>query len=211
MDFSSVVNTYSKLISVASRQYKDRIATSVLSKEDLYQEGQMLLWKVYLKYKDKAQNNPDEFKAIFVSSLYRHMYTLVNNQKTTISLDNLLVDADFSWDDSLAYLDDTFGNMWVECVLQQVRDLLADNEVALEVLSNILNPSSAVIWEMHMDYARKKTISMQGSTLRVNEVNMVKVLHIQRALKITEKKMANTMSRIKAVYRQAEKILDTDV
>lgn len=148
----------------------------VTSAEDLYQEGLLLLYKCYEKYMYKPRN---EFEYLFKASVWRLLRNIAYKNEFTV------VDLDTAYD--IGYDDNALSDMYEEYRLKQVVELLGDNQVALNILKEMTNPSDRTVWESDMDIARKDTLRQQGFSLNVPRTVDVKGTFIQRALKITNK------------------------
>lgn len=173
-DLYEGLNNY---IKYAAKNVASSTSNSVVtSAEDLYQEGLLLLYKCYEKYMYKPRN---EFEYLFKASIWRLLRNIAYKNEFT------LVDLDTAYD--IGYDDTTLSDMYEEYRLKQVVELLGDNQVALNILKEMINPSDRTVWESDMDIARKDTLKQQGFSLNVPRTVDVKGTFIQRALKITNK------------------------
>ena len=192
--YSSLVN----YIKFASKQVSGQCQNSVVnSAEDLFQEGQLLLYHCFTIYKHKPFN---EFAALFKASLWRKLRE-ISGKKTFIQ-----VDLEDAYD--LGYSDDIVEDLYNEYKLQQVASMLENCPVALTIFKEFVNPSSRTLWEAEMDVARKMTLKEQEYSVAVPKTIQIKGIHIQRALEIPKVKFNEYFAMVKncvsSVYRQSE-------
>lgn len=176
-------------IKFAAKQTHEQNPEAFFSSEDLFQEGQLLLYNCYLMYKYKEEN---EFYALFKSSLWRKLRSLCNKKEI------LQVDLSDAYD--LGYSSDVTEKIFEEYKLQQAVELLKDNPVALTILREMISPSERTVWEGKMDRARKQMLKDQGYTISVPRDSQVKGVYIQRALEIPKYKYREHLLEIRKVF-----------
>ena len=192
---------YEKLVNYikfAAAQVASQYNTgSVNSSEDLFQEGQLLLYYCYTIYKDRSI---DEFMALFKASLWRKLRE-IGKKKEFIQ-----VDIEDAYD--LGYNDDAVDKMYQEYKLQETASLLKQSPIALTILKEFINPSSRTVWEAEMDVARRQTLKEQNYNISVPKSIQIKGVHIQRALEIPKMKFQEYLKEVKTVVNKVYK--DTD-
>lgn len=183
---------YDKLVNYikfASKQVASQYNTGcVNSSEDLFQEGQLLLYHCYTVYKDRDMN---QFSALFKASLWRKLRE-IGKKKQFIQ-----VDIEEAYD--LGYSDDVVEDMYNEYKLQQLAEMLESEPIALTILKEFVNPSSRTLWEASMDVARKQTLKDQNYSVAVPKSIQIKGVHIQRALEIPKKTFTDNFKLVKNV------------
>lgn len=196
--YTSLVN----YIKFASKQVYSQYETD--SAEDLFQEGQLLLYHCYTVYKDKSFN---EFSALFKASLWRKLRE-ISSRKSFIQ-----VDLDDAYD--LGYSEDTLDAMFNEYKLQQVADMLEQSPVALTIFKEFINPSSRTLWEARMDIARKSMLREQNYRVAVPKTIQIKGVYIQRAMEIPKMRFNESFRLVKqcvsSVYLNDKDASDDDV
>lgn len=184
--YSQLVN----YIKFASKQVFTQYSSSdgvVNSAEDLFQEGQLLLYHCYTLYKTKPLN---EFSALFKASLWRKLRE-ISGKKAFITVD--IEDAY-----ELGYTSTVIEDMYNEYKLQQVADMLESSPVALTIFKEFINPSSRTLWEAEMDVARKSMLRDQDYRVAVPKSITIKGVHIQRALEIPKVKFLECFAMVKS-------------
>ena len=176
-------------IKYASKQVAEQYETgSVNSAEDLFQEGQLLLYHCYTIYKNKNMN---EFSALFKASLWRKLRE-IGKKKSFIQ-----VDIDGAYD--LGYSDDVVDELYQEYKLQQIASLLESEPIALTIVKEFINPSSRTIWEAEMDLNRKQSLKDQNFSVAVPKSIQIRGVHIQRALEIPKVRFNESFKLVKSV------------
>lgn len=191
LEWDDVYNKFNNYIKFASKNvFESNTNMFVVSAEDLYQEGLLLLWKCFEQYQFKSLA---EFGYIFKASVWRHLRGIAS--KTETPSDN--IDEVFD----IGVEDDTWEEMWEEHRMRQVVDLLKDFPIAIEVLHEFVRPSISTFKECEADMARKETVRSQGYKVNVPATLEVRGCHIQRALNLSkELYMANFKIIQKVVY-----------
>ena len=186
-------DVYSKLVNYikfASKQVAEQYQTGTVSAEDLFQEGQLLLYHCYTLYKHK---NINEFNALFKASLWRKLREIGKKQQK-IPIEVNIEDA---YD--LGYSDEVVEDIYQEYKLQQVAEMLESHPVALTIFKEFINPSSRTLWEAEMDVARKLMLKEQNYSISVPKSIQIKGIHIQRALEITKVSFNENLKLMKSV------------
>lgn len=191
LDWDTVYDKLDNYIKFAAKQVSSNSLSSVISAEDLYQEGLLLLWECFDKYKHKPQS---EFETIFKTSLWRKVRGLAYKPEF------LGVELDTAYD--LGYDEDTIANLYENFKLQEVVSMISSNQIALNILKEILYPSSRTIWEINVDIARKETLRSLGHKVHVPQQVEVSAKILQRSLGLTEREYLDNMALIKdSVYQ----------
>lgn len=186
-------------IKFASKQVAGQYETgAVNSAEDLFQEGQLLLYHCYTVYKHKAMN---EFSALFKASLWRKLREIgKKEQKAPIE-----VDIEDAYD--LGYDENVIDDIYQEYKLQQVASILENYPIALTIFKEFVNPSTRTLWEAEMDVARRTMLQEQNYSVAVPRSIQIKGIHIQRALEITK---SNFDENFRAVKEAVTSVYKTD-
>ena len=181
---------YDKLVNYikfASRQVSEQYQTGAVdSAEDLFQEGQLLLYHCYELYKNKPLN---EFCALFKSSLWRKLRD-IGSRKAFIQ-----VDIEEAYE--LGYTDSVAEDMYEEYKLKHLADMLESNPLALTILKEFINPSDRTVWEAQMDVARKSMLREQNYKVSVPSSVEIKAVYIQRAMEITKARFNEALKFVK--------------
>lgn len=178
-------------IKFAAKQVAEQYQTgSVNTAEDLFQEGQLLLYHCYTVYKHKAMN---EFSALFKASLWRKLREIGKKQQRA----PIEVNIEDAYD--IGYSDEVVEDMYQEYKLQQVASMLESSPVALTIFKEFVNPSSRTLWEAEMDVARRSTLQEQDFSVSVPKSIQIKGVHIQRALEITKVSFNENFKLVKNV------------
>lgn len=194
---------YIKFASSHTSTNSNSSVAALTSPEDLFQEGQLVLYNCWLLYKDKPM---DEFCAIFKTSLWRKLRSLVGRSAV------YQVDIEDAYD--LGYTQDVVEDMYDEYRLQQVVDLLKAHPIALTILREFINPSERTLWECEMDIARKKMLSSQGYNMPAPKSIQIRGAHIMRAMDMGKKEFLGHFNELRdavgKVYKPEEDDTVTD-
>lgn len=189
LTFEETTSKFSNLIHFVTKKYIPN--SRAYDRNDFYQDGLIVLYKCWSKYRDKPI---EEFKTIFSVSLKRLLCNKIkkgNLDSRQVSYNNIVMlqDGDISdseYDGENGKLDDNLNNVYVQEGLLQLQDLLADNVLASAILKELLAPSDRTIWELNMDKARKKMLHDQGhNEVRLTRSMDLRMHHIARALGIS--------------------------
>lgn len=198
LDWDTVYSNLVNYIKFASKQVAEQYQTGVVnSAEDLFQEGQLLLYHCYNLYKYKPLN---QFNALFKASLWRKLRGLGAKKEF------LVVDITEAYD--LGYSETVVDDMYEEYKLQQVVEILSADDIAITILKEMITPSERTLWEAKMDVARKQMIKDQNYNVSVPSSVTVKGVHIQRGMEITKAKYKETLNTIKNVVSIVYNIAD---
>lgn len=192
LDWDNVYAQLVNYIKFAAKQVAQQYQTgAVNSAEDLFQEGQLLLYHCFTLYKTRPFN---EFSALFKASLWRKLRE-IGSKKSFIQ-----VDLEDAYD--LGYSDDVVDDMYNEYRLQQVAEMLESSPIALTIFKEFINPSGRTVWEAEADVARKQTLQDQNYAISVPKSVQIKGVHIQRALEIPKVKFNECFKLVKDCVNQ---------
>lgn len=202
LEWDTVYNSLVNYIKFAAKQVAEQYQTSLVqSSEDLFQEGQLLLYHCYTIYKNKPMN---QFSALFKASLWRKLREL-GKKKNFIQVD--LEDAF-----EVGYTPEVVENIYEDYRLQQLAEMLESEPVALTILKEFINPSTRTLWEARMDVARKQMLKDQNYNVAVPKYINIRGVHIQRALEISKTNFLQNFKIVKdsvnKVYRNNEEFED---
>mgnify|MGYP003562060861 FL=1 len=184
--YDSLVN----YIKFAAKQVANQYSTSVVnSPEDLFQEGQLLLYHCYTVYIVEQGKGIDEFNTVFKTSLWRKLRSIA--KKSTV----IQVNIEDAYE--LGYSDDVVENIYQEYQLQQIASMLESDPVALTIIKEFVNPSSRTLWEAEMDVSRKDCIKEQELVSHAPKAVVIKGVHIQRALEIPKYQFNEKLGLVK--------------
>lgn len=189
LNWDEIYKNLVNYIKFAAKQVGSQYGVSgYLSTEDLFQEGQLLLYHCYTVYQYKPMN---EFEALFKTSLWRKLREIGRKPQFNT------VDIEDAYD--IGYSDDVTETIYEEFKLQQMAEMLESSPIALTILKEFINPSSRTLWEASMDVARKQMLQDQDYNIAVPKSIAVKGVHIQRALEIPKNMFAENFQRVKQV------------
>lgn len=179
-------------IKFAAKQVSGQYQTGVVySAEDLFQEGQLVLYDCYLKYKHKPMN---QFSALFKTSLWRKLRELGRKPQF------IQVNIEDAYD--IGYSDSVVEELYEEYKLQQLAEMLESQPIALTILKEFINPSSRTVWEAKQDVARKEMLKSQNFNISVPKSVSIKGVHIQRALEIPKTTFTENFKIVKNLVNQ---------
>ena len=149
------------------------------STEDLIQEGLITMYKCWISYGGKPE---EELGSLIKSSIWRKMREVSGKNKIdTIDLPTLQEQGQ-----EPGYEDDWDSPIETQSRLQQVAQLLVDEPIAFSILKELVNPSARTIWEAKMDIERRSMLQSQGYSVSVpRDIHPTKRA-IQRALGISK-------------------------
>jgi hypothetical protein len=189
-----VVEQFNRLIKFAAKQQVQNNTTdTMVSAEDLYQEGMIKLydcWKIWCVDKNKDM---DEFGPIFRKSLFRQVRA--KGKSTRFAFIDL--------EDAVMLLEDENGedvvqNMYIENGIKHLKSML-HSESAKMIIDELVSPSPRTIYEAWADKARKEMLKSQGKRVNVPKDNTIRMKHIKKSLDITKKQYDNAMEEIKRI------------
>jgi len=216
LSWEAVLAQFDNLIKhAAGQRVAETTVDSMISAEDLYQEGMIKLydcWNIWCN-DPTVDKDMDEFAPIFKKSLFRV------TKKKGVNRDKqgkqVIVDLE---EDGLSNIqdpnvEDVVERMYRDYGIQHLIDILT-SDTAKRVLSELMEPSHDTLYQVWADIARKKMVKSQieankakgiKDTRRVNipKDNTVRMKHIQRALGITTKQYDMAMKEIRDKARLA--------
>ena len=192
LQWDDVYSTLVNYIKYASKQVSGQYGGSVISSsEDLFQEGQLLLYHCFTLYKEKPMN---QFSALFKASLWRKLRDIAGREKKR-GFDR--IDIEDAYD--IGYSEDVVANSYAEYKLPQAAEMLESSPIALTILKEFVNPSVRTLWEASMDIARKQMLKEQEQSVAVPKSMTVRGIHIQRALEIPKPQFNQGFRQVKEV------------
>jgi hypothetical protein len=195
LTWEMVVEQFENLIKFAAKQQVENYGVdSMMSAEDLYQEGMIKLydcWKIWCVGKNKDM---DEFGPIFRKSLFRAMKK--GSPKKAVFID--LEGEDTSLEDVLRdeSAEDTIERMYREYGINHLREMLS-SDIARSLLDELVEPSPRTLYEVWADIKRKEMLKSQGKRVNIPKDNTVRMKHIIRSLGITSKQYDVAMAEIR--------------
>ena len=201
LDWDEQYKKFDNYIKFASKQVLTNISYCFYGADDLYQEGLLLLWQCFERYRYK---NEKEFQYLFKSSLWR----LLRDKVGRPNLETVDIEEVYDAED-IGYSENGLEEMYEEYRMKQVYDLLVGNPTAISILNELLNPSKVTVDECDKDMARKEMLKNQGVQLNVPTSVEIKPVHIQRALNLSEEIYAKNFKLVQmAVYEVYAKDCD---
>lgn len=165
------------------------------SAEDLFQEGQLLMYQCWLTYGNKSM---EEFSYIFKASLWRKMRE-VSSKKQVYGTDfDTLVDSGLE----PGYEPDLEQSVDEQLRFQKLLDSLSDEPVALTILREFISPGDRTLWEAQMETARKAMLRAQNYAVTVPSSPQVTKRIIQRGMEISMSKFDQHFTTLKKAMRQ---------
>lgn len=165
------------------------------SAEDLFQEGQLLMYRCWLLYGNKSM---DEFSPIFKASLWRRLREVSGKKRhPTVDFDTLLEagaepgyekDMDEEIDESERF--------------HKLVDMLSDQPIALTILKEFISPGDRTLWEAQMERARKATLQDQNYAVVVPSSVQPTKRTIRRGMEISMSKFDQHFAILKDAMRQ---------
>jgi hypothetical protein len=206
LSWDAVLLQFENLIKFAARQQVENHATdSMMSAEDIYQEGMIKLydcWKIWCIGKNKDM---DEFGAIFKKSLWRQV---AKSSKTTASKP-LCVDLEDAVLENMTTgetAEEAIEHMYVAKGIEHLRDILSSS-VSKSLLDELASPSERTLYEVWADQRRKEMIKSQGKRVNIPKDSTVRMKHIMRALGITTKQYDIAMAEIRDKAKSVVELL----
>lgn len=198
LTWDAVLKQFNNLVKYAAKQQVLNYGVdTMLSAEDLYQEGIIKLydcWEIWCVDKNKDM---DEFAPIFKTSLYRHI------QKGSSSNKPAFVDIEDTAHLLKADEVDTVERMYREEGFQKLAESLG--HISRMLLDELIDPSPQTLFEVWADIERKKMLKSQGKRVNIPKDNTVRMKHIIRSLDITQKQYDVAMLEIR---EQAKTLLE---
>lgn len=196
LPWDEVYEKFVSLIKFAAGSVYNQFRT--VEAEDLFQEGQLVLYRCWTLYGDKGWS---EFSPIFKASLWRKLREISGRkQHYTVDFDTLIeegnepgYDVDFDTD-----IDD-------EEKLTRLAESLRDNPVALTILREFLNPSERTLWEGKMEIARKEMLRSQNYNVMIPKTVSPSRKAIKRGMEISQLKFDKGFDALKAAVKEVYK------
>lgn len=194
--WDEVYEKYVNYVKFASSSVYNQFQTE--SAEDLFQEGQLMLYKCWLMYGNKSL---DEFGPIFKASLWRKLREISGKkQHNIVDFDTLIeAGAEPGYEKDLdAEIDDSNK-------LHKLVDMLSDQPIALTILREFISPSDRTLWETQMERARKQTLQNQNYAVVVPSSLQPTKKTIRRGMEISMAKFDQYFAILKDAMRQVYK------
>lgn len=197
LTWEEVYDEYVKLIHYASHntlgQYRNwpAVSSGRISEEDLFQEGQLLLYKCWERYNKKTV---EEFGYVFKASLWRHLRDVCGKKE--------IYTCDISEAYELGYDQEVEEQMFEQFQLQQIAELLKGHPIALTILKEFLNPSKRTVWECKMDMARKRMLANQGKIGAAPKIMSINKHHIKRGMEISTVRFNQEYNLVKKAVKE---------
>lgn len=193
-----VEEKFEKLVRFSANDVASQYRTVYQNSDDLYQDGMILLWNCLNKYSHKSL---EEFGYIFKPSLWRELRKHAGHeQKVSMAVGEVIDRSSNEEDDELVATTDMFGEVMAKITLEKAVKFLKDDKGCMLVLNELLNPSERTKWEMQMDYARKEMIQSQGKKTMIPKNYKITLVHIARALEISQGSLEILMYKIRLVF-----------
>jgi len=199
LTWDAVVEQFESLVKFAAKQQVQNYGTdSMLSAEDLYQEGMIKLYDCWMIWCVGKGKDMDEFGPIFKVSLFRAMRNKGRRNNTPTFID--IEDTDNYLEDDNS--EDTVERMHREQGLTRLREILT-SEISKRLLDELEEPSPRTLYEVWADSKRKEMLKSQGRRVNIPKDNTVRMKHIVRSLGITSKQYDVAMVEIREKARIA--------
>lgn len=157
--------------------------------DDLFQIGMVKLFVCWKRYSHLPLN---EFKAVFSTALFREVReNCKSNYDTDLETAMLIVESPSVNNDDKGVMAE------IETLKRYLK-----NDVAVAILSELVNPSPKTLWLGWAERARKSCVKSQGKKVNVAHDNNVKMRHIRDALEITQKQFDIAMREIREKAHQ---------
>ena len=190
LTLDEVLDNFTYLVKYMSRNFR---ATGYTDSQDFYQEGMIILYKCWCKYKNK---NLNEFRKIFNTSINRLFVQKTRKRNlSTISIDDEVTPKL----EAFLTIDYNIEKIFVTEGINQLKQSLKDDIIATAILNELLCPSKRTLWEVEIDIERKKMLYNQGFNVYIPSP-VVRLIHIRRSLMIC----SNTFNKgLTAIRRNA--------
>lgn len=160
------------------------------STEDLIQEGQLVLYKCWVYYGNKPE---DELAKIIKASIWRRLQEVSGKCRfQTIDIETL-----HDQGREPGYVEDWDELLHQKDCLQKAAQLLVDEPVALTILKEFINPSDRTLWEAKMDRERKAMRRAQGESVMVPATIQPTRRAVQRAMELPRNKFEEHLKTVK--------------
>lgn len=196
LDWDSVYDKFVNYIKFAASSVYNQFQTE--SAEDLFQEGQLVMYRCWLLYGDKSI---EEFGPIFKASLWRKLREISGKKyHPTVDFDTLTEagvepgyekDIDAEIDESERF--------------HKLVDMLSDQPIALTILKEFIAPGDRTLWEAQMECARKKMLQNQNYAVVVPSSVQPTKKTIRRGMEISMAKFDQHFAILKNAMREVYK------
>lgn len=173
--------------------------------EDLIQEGLLVLYSCYQKYKHLDE---EEFHALVITSIKNAMLAYVKKRNTVIEYASALEDNEYKLGEEQEIKE--FG---LDAGLVEDLKLLSKHlksPLAKAVLLEMINPSPRTRKIALADMYRRKFFKKLGKKIRGKSVSVpktceIKIKHIQQALGVSSKQIARAKNEIHQTAKKLQK------
>ena len=196
LPWAEVYEKFVSLIRYAASSVYNQFKT--VESEDLFQEGQLILYRCWTLYGDRDWN---QFTPMFKASLWRKLREISGKKRHyTIDLDTM---AESGFEPGYDVDFDT--NIDDEEKLTRLAESLRDNPIALTILKEFLRPSERTLWESKMEIARKEMLRSQNYNVLVpTEIGPTKK-SIKRGMGISQLKFDQGWNDLKTAMKEVYK------
>jgi DNA-directed RNA polymerase specialized sigma24 family protein len=199
LTWEAVVAQFDNLIKFAAgQQVRNRTTDTMISAEDLYQDGMIKLYDCWTKWCVGQNKDMEEFGPIFRTSLFRAMKKSSSKAHQQVFID--LEDAANSLEDLNA--DDTVERMYRDHGISHLKEMLS-TDIARSLLIELAEPSPRTLFEAWADTKRKEMLKSQGKKVNIPKDNTIRMKHIIRSLGITSKQYDVAMAEIRSKAKVA--------
>ena len=200
LPWDEVYEKYVNYIKFASNSVYNQFQTE--SPEDLFQEGQLVLYNCWILYGNKSW---EDFGCMFKASMWRRMRE-VSGKKRHFTIDfDALIEAGAE----PGYEKDLDTEIDEQNRFQKLVELLSDQPIALTILKEFISPSDRTLWEAQMEHARKSTLQNQNYAVVVPSSIQPTKKTIWRGMEISKSKFDEHFAILKGIMRQVYKSEDS--
>lgn len=196
LDWDSVYDKFVNYIKFAASSVYNQFQTE--SAEDLFQEGQLVMYRCWLLYGDKSI---EEFGPIFKASLWRKLREISGKKyHPTVDFDTLTeAGAEPGYEKDIdAEIDESER-------FHKLVDMLSDQPIALTILKEFIAPGDRTLWEAQMECARKKMLQNQNYAVVVPSSVQPTKKTIRRGMEISMAKFDQHFAILKNAMREVYK------
>lgn len=196
LDWDSVYDKFVNYIKFAASSVYNQFQTE--SAEDLFQEGQLMMYRCWLLYGDKPV---EEFGPIFKASLWRKLREVSGKKHhPTVDFDTLTeAGAEPGYEKDMdAEIDESER-------FHKLVDMLSDQPIALTILKEFIAPGDRTLWEAQMERARKEMLQNQNYAVVVPSSIQPTKKTIRRGMEISMAKFDQHFAILKNAMREVYK------
>lgn len=195
VEWDSLYNKVNNLIKFMSK--RGRTMKSVLNTpEDLYQEGQIYLYKLYEMYKyDKTEK---DIIALFKTSFTRYIRDMYEKHEFTV------VDLEDAYE--IGITDDIVNEIYEAYFIEQVQSLLQNSPIATIIFNELIEPSDKLVDFVLEEFERKQKEKAEGKRKQAPRFIRVKSSHIMQVHNITRRDYSKGLGEIKQAYIQVKNV-----